>query len=91
MTSQLKTTIKHVGFWAALVLGAAAWTARAMISTVDARYVHTENFTAYQQGQALQHQRDSSSSSNELHDIRAVVFGLDSSDRCRRGYHGYCR
>jgi len=62
----------------------------ATTSSVETK-AHAESTYLSKSEYALQRQRDSGSIYSEVHDMRSVVFGLDSSDRCRRGYRNYCR
>lgn len=61
------------------------------VTFADHRYVQTDSFAAYQAGESKRHAVDSLNAAAEYHAIRAMLAGLDSSDRCRRNQTSYCR
>lgn len=75
---------------ALIPLSAAGAAVARTINGVETK-AHAESTYVTHAEYALQHQRDSSSTASTLHDMSAVLFGLDSSDHCRRGYRAYCR
>jgi hypothetical protein len=77
---------------AIIVIAGAVWGGGSKVVTIaDARYVRTDSFVAYRTGEQLRHLRDSTSVDKKLTAIKAILAGLDSSDRCRRNQTSYCR
>jgi hypothetical protein len=52
---------------------------------------HADSTFVRRDSLALQHLRDSTTAAAERAIDRAILFGLDSSDRCKRGQRDRCR
>lgn len=95
MTSQSKRKLTNLGIGGAAILAVVGWGvptgANASLRAVDGRYVRTDTFRVYQQGMREKAITDSTTGAFELREIRHILAGLDSSDRCRRGFRMYCR
>jgi hypothetical protein len=81
----------------AALLSAVAWGSQIVApvssaaSAVNQHWVPRDTFDAYQEGLERRQLTDSINHRDEILEIRRMVAGLDSSDRCRRGLRGYCR
>lgn len=75
---------------ALLPLAAALAVVARAAANVETR-THADSVYVSKATYALQRQQDSSSNATERNEARHILFGLDSSDRCRRGQKDYCR
>lgn len=91
MTPQQKATARRIVLnWIltpTAVLGALGFGVR----QVDGLYVRRVAFDVYQQGLAKKALVDSLNYAGDMREVRRILSGLDSSDRCRRGQQGFCR
>lgn len=94
MSPHNRKTALNLGAWTgalvAVVGGAYTGGAR-VVQMADERYVADSAFVSFQQGLARKFIADSLNAASDLRDMRRMVAGLDSSDRCRRGQTGFCR
>ena len=87
MSPRTKTITLNLGAVVGAIAGVttAVWGGGSKVVTfADARYVRVDSYT-------VQRQRDSLNKLASDHAIVAILMGLDSSDRCRRGQSGSCR
>lgn len=95
MTSETKRKLANISLGGAAVLAVIGWgvpvSASATIHALDGRWVRDSAFQVYQQGILRKFDRDSLNYAADMRDIRRMLSGLDSSDRCRRGQHDFCR
>jgi hypothetical protein len=91
MSSRVKLFVKNFGVFIAAALAVLGWAATSGWTTVDRRYVHADEFALLQAGEARQRMIDSVMLASDLRDVRRMLSGLDSSDRCRRHQSEFCR
>ena len=60
-------------------------------AAADSTYVRRDTFALHNATERQSHIRDSLLSAADRREVRALLFGLDSSDRCRRGQTNYCQ
>jgi hypothetical protein len=77
---------------AIIVIGGAAWGGGAkVVALADTRYANRDTFVNYRNDEQLRRALDSTTVRAELVAVRAILAGLDSSDRCRRNQRNFCR
>lgn len=93
MTKTRKIAVNVTAIIAAAIAvgGWAIHSTPAVVHAIDARYVHTTDFRIFQQGEHETRVADSLNHETEVRDIRRMLSGLDSSDRCRRSQPRFCR
>jgi hypothetical protein len=91
MTPTTKKRAVSFTISSAALVTAMAWGAPRAAPIVNQHWVLRDTFTVFQVGLAMKAQRDSLNLVSELHELRRMVTGLDSSDRCRRGQREFCR
>lgn len=91
MTPQTKKRVLNVGAIVSATLTIGGMAVKSSAQALDGRYVHTDTFAVFQAGEAQWRLRDSLTLAAEMRDMRRMLSGLDSSDRCRRGQREFCR
>lgn len=83
MSPRTKDFVRRATPWVGLLVGAVTIIGAAR-ATANALYVRTSVYR-------LDRTTDSLTFRVELREQRAMIAGLDSSDKCKRGLRGYCR
>lgn len=91
MSPQAKKATINFSAMLGAALAVMGWAAQRSATALDARYVHVDAFAAAQAGFAKQRAVDSTALASDMRDVRRMLSGLDSSDRCRRGQRDFCR
>lgn len=82
MTPRVKRAMVNI---TAIIIAAGSvigWVVRSGASAVDARYVKTEAFAAYQQGQANARSIDSLNYSRDMRELKASVSRVETTVVC---------